>query len=46
MEKMLRSFHRNGEPGKQKGLIGYVLGWMLGIPIPLLIIFALLRSCA
>lgn len=32
--------------GKQKGGIGYVLMWMLGVPIPLLILFALLRGCA
>lgn len=34
------------EPGKQKGGIGYVLLWFLGVPIPLLILFALLRGCA
>jgi len=33
-------------PGKQKGGIGYVLLWFLGVPIPLLILFALLRGCA
>ncbi len=31
---------------KQKGGIGYVLMWFLGVPIPLIIIFALLRGCA
>lgn len=31
---------------KQRGGIGYVLMWLLGVPIPLLIIFALLRGCA
>lgn len=34
------------EPGKQKGGIGYVLLWLMGVPIPLLILFALLRGCA
>ncbi len=34
------------EPGKQKGGIGYVLLWFLGVPIPLLILFALLRGCS
>jgi hypothetical protein len=34
------------EAGKQKGGIGYVLLWFLGVPIPLLILFALLRGCA
>jgi hypothetical protein len=31
---------------KQKGGIGYVLLWLLGVPIPVLIVFALLRGCA
>lgn len=31
---------------KQRGGIGYVLLWLLGVPIPVLIIFALLRGCA
>ena len=31
---------------KQKGGIGYVLMWFLGVPIPILIIIALLRGCA
>jgi hypothetical protein len=34
------------EAGKQKGGIGYVLLWLMGVPIPLLILFALLRGCA
>ncbi len=32
--------------GNQRGGIGYVLMWLLGVPIPLLILFALLRGCA
>lgn len=35
-----------GKTHKEKGGIGYVLLWFLGIPIPILIIFALLRGCA
>jgi hypothetical protein len=31
---------------KEKGGIGYVLLWMMGVPIPLLILFALLKGCA
>jgi hypothetical protein len=30
----------------QKGAMGYVLAWLLGVPIPILIIVALLRGCA
>jgi hypothetical protein len=33
-------------PGKQKGGIGYVVLWLLGVPIPVLILIALLRGCA
>jgi hypothetical protein len=32
--------------GRQKGGIGYVLLWLLGVPIPVLILIALLRGCA
>ncbi len=45
MEKLIRSFRGNGEPGKQKGAMGYVFAWLLGIPIPILIIIFLLRGC-
>ncbi|MEO6798623.1 MAG: hypothetical protein ABI178_01600 [Rhodanobacter sp.] len=34
------------DAGNQKGGIGYVLMWFLGVPIPILIIIALLRGCA
>ena len=30
----------------QKGAMGYVLAWLLGVPIPILIIVALLRGCS
>jgi hypothetical protein len=30
---------------KQKGGIGYVLLWILGVPIPVLILIALVRGC-
>jgi hypothetical protein len=30
----------------QKGGIGYVFAWLLGVPIPVLILVALLRGCA
>jgi hypothetical protein len=31
---------------KQRGTMGYVLAWLLGVPIPILIIVALLRGCS
>ena len=36
----------DGGPGKQKGTMGYVLAWLLGVPLPILIIVALLRGCS
>jgi hypothetical protein len=33
-------------PGKQKGAMGYVLAWLIGVPLPILIIVALLRGCS
>ena len=33
--------YRRGE----KGAIGYVLLWLLGVPIPVLLIIFLLRGC-
>jgi hypothetical protein len=36
-----------GEPAqKQRGGIGYVLLWILGVPLPVLILIALVRGCA
>jgi hypothetical protein len=29
----------------QQGAIGYILLWVLGIPIPLLLLFFILRGC-
>lgn len=46
MAGFLHPFRRGGEPGNQKGALGYVLAWLIGVPIPILIIVALLRSCA
>lgn len=46
MERLVRAFRRSGDPNRQKGTLGYVLAWLLGIPIPILIIVALLRGCS
>ncbi len=46
MSRFIRLFRNNGDMDKQEGKIGYLLLWLLGVPIPLLILFALLRSCA
>jgi hypothetical protein len=31
---------------RQRGGMGYVLLWLLGVPIPVLILISLLRGCA
>jgi hypothetical protein len=31
--------------GDEKGAIGWILLWALGVPIPLLLLFFLLRGC-
>lgn len=30
---------------QQEGKIGYILLWLLGVPIPILFLFFLLRGC-
>jgi hypothetical protein len=32
-------------PGRQEGAIGYILAWLIGIPIPILLLIFLLRGC-
>jgi hypothetical protein len=41
---MKRLFDRAG-PKLQEGKMGYILLWALGVPIPLLFLFFLLRGC-
>ena len=31
---------------RQKGGIGYIFLWMMGVPIPVLILISLLRGCS
>jgi hypothetical protein len=31
---------------KQRGAIGYILLWLIGVPIPVLLVIALVRGCA
>jgi hypothetical protein len=31
---------------REEGAIGYILMWALGVPIPILVIIALVRGCA
>jgi hypothetical protein len=46
MTRSRRNPRDDGGPGKQKGAMGYVLAWLLGVPLPILIIVALLRGCS
>jgi hypothetical protein len=32
-------------PNNEKGAAGYALAWLLGIPLPILLIIFLLRGC-
>ena len=45
MERLKQAFRASGNPDKQKGAMGYIFAWLLGIPIPILIIIFLLRGC-
>ncbi len=31
---------------KQEGKIGYAIAWLLGVPIPILVLIYLLRGCS
>jgi hypothetical protein len=33
-------------PGMQQGKAGYILLWLLGVPIPILFLIYLLRGCS
>ena len=43
---MIRKWRSKPTRRDQKGAMGYVLAWLLGVPIPILIVVALLRGCA
>jgi hypothetical protein len=32
-------------PNKQSGAAGYILAWLIGIPIPILLAIFLIRGC-
>jgi len=40
-----RHFFGAGNPAKQKGAMGYVFAWLLGVPLPILVLIFLLRGC-
>lgn len=46
MARLTRPFNADSGPRKQRGAMGYVLAWLIGVPIPILIVVALLRGCS
>ena len=36
---------RAGPPRLQEGRWGYILAWLIGVPVPILIVIYLLRGC-
>ncbi len=46
MTRLIRIPRAGGGPARQRGAMGYVLAWLLGVPIPILIIVGLLRGCS
>ena len=32
-------------PLQQRGKLGYILAWLIGVPIPILVLIYLLRGC-
>jgi hypothetical protein len=43
---MMSSLKNRFRAKREAGAIGYILLWALGVPIPILVIFALVRGCA
>lgn len=46
MTRLILGSRPDGGWNKQRGAMGYVLAWLLGVPLPILIIVALLRGCS
>jgi hypothetical protein len=46
MTRLTGSSKTEGGRNRQRGAMGYVLAWLLGVPLPILIIVALLRGCS
>lgn len=46
MTRLIRNPRDGLGPARQRGAMGYVLAWLLGVPIPILIIVAILRGCS
>jgi hypothetical protein len=44
--KIIRSRSEFVGPRRQRGALGYILAWLIGVPIPVLLLIYLLRGCA
>ena len=40
LDKLKQALHR------QEGKIGYAIAWLLGVPLPILLLIYLLRGCS
>jgi hypothetical protein len=43
--RLLHAVRTPGLPRSQEGRWGYVVAWLIGVPVPILIIIYLLRGC-
>jgi hypothetical protein len=41
----MKNFPRFTPPAMQEGKAGYILLWLLGVPIPILLLIFLVRGC-
>jgi hypothetical protein len=46
MMRLKRGSKTDSGLNRQRGAMGYVLAWLLGVPLPILILVALLRGCS
>ena len=43
--QLMKRLFPKGMPSTQEGKMGYILAWLLGVPIPVLFLIFLLRGC-
>ncbi|MGH8619684.1 MAG: hypothetical protein ACREUW_18505 [Burkholderiales bacterium] len=46
MDSITRGRTLDSRPARQQGKWGYALLWLLGVPIPILLVIYLLRGCS
>lgn len=45
MKTLMETYRHQMDRQRQKGGIGWLLLWLIGVPIPVLIVLFLLRGC-